>query len=71
MLVTFKEYEDHLIDQNSFEVAVAADVLETDYQMQAREDFRLRMPDVKFEVSACLSRRHEAADDARDCAVLW
>lgn len=50
MLVTFREYEDHLIDQNSFEVSVAADVLEMDYQLQAREDFRLRMPDVKFEV---------------------
>ena len=50
MLVTFREYEQQLIDQNSFEVSVAADVLETDYQFQAREDFRVRMPDVKFEV---------------------
>lgn len=50
MLVTFKEYEEHLIDQNSFDVSVAADVLETDFQFQAREDFRVRMPDVKFEV---------------------
>lgn len=50
MLVQFNEYENHLIDQNSFEVSVAADVVETNYQYQGRDDFRVRMPDVKFEV---------------------
>lgn len=54
MLVTYREYEDHLVDQNSFEVSVAADVLESDYQFHAREDFRVRMPDVKFEVQMLL-----------------
>ena len=54
MLVQFDEYEPHLIDQNSFEVSVAADVIGTNYQFQGRDDFRVRMPDVKFEV--CLIR---------------
>ena len=50
LLVQFDEYEPHLIDQNSFEVTVAADVVETNYQYEGRDDFRVRMPDVKFEV---------------------
>ena len=49
MLVTFTEYELHLIDQNSFQVLVTADVKEVDYQFSARDDFRVRMPDIKFE----------------------
>jgi transglutaminase 1 len=49
MLVQFDEYEPHLVDQNSFEVSVAADVIGTNYQFQGRDDFRVRMPDIKFE----------------------
>lgn len=51
--MTYAEYEEHVIDQKTFEVSVAADVQESDYQFQARKDFRLRMPDVKFEVRVC------------------
>lgn len=51
MLVNFNEYEKHLADQNSFEVSVAADVVETNFQFQDRDDFRVRMPDIRFEVS--------------------
>lgn len=49
MLITFTEYELHLIDQNSFSVLVTADVREVDYQFSARDDFRVRMPDIKFD----------------------
>ena len=50
-LVTYKEYEDKLVDQNTFEVAAAADIVETDYQFHTRDSFRVRMPDVKFELA--------------------
>lgn len=48
--VTYNDYADHLIGQNSFEVIGAAEVMDLDHQYQSRDDFRVRMPDVKFEV---------------------
>ena len=50
MEVTYNDYADHLIGQNSFEVIGAADIADFDHQFQSRDDFRVRMPDIKFEV---------------------
>lgn len=50
MEVTFNDYADHLIGQNSFEVIGAAEVADDGHQYQSRDDFRVRMPDIKFEV---------------------
>lgn len=54
-MVPYEDYERHLIDQNSFEVTAAAEVLEFDHQYESRDDFRVRMPDVKFEVCSSLN----------------
>lgn len=50
MDVTYNDYADHLIGQNSFEVIGAAEVADSNHQYQSRDDFRVRMPDIKFEV---------------------
>lgn len=49
MDVSYNDYADHLIGQNSFEVIGAAEVSDTNHQYQSRDDFRVRMPDIKFE----------------------
>lgn len=55
--ITYDDYAKHLVDQNSFSIAVLATVLETNFQYHAVDDFRVRLPDIKFEVRArCESR---------------
>ncbi|XP_054154327.1 annulin-like [Oppia nitens] len=49
IVVTYSEYEKHLLDQSIFNITVMANVLETDFQYYAMDDFRLRMPDIKIE----------------------
>lgn len=48
--VNYDDYEKHLIDQNSFGIVVVARVIENDYHYSARDEFRLRMPDISIDV---------------------
>ncbi|KAI1284879.1 Annulin [Halotydeus destructor] len=50
LMLTYDDYSKHLIDQNSFHIAVLATVLETQFQYHASDDFRVRMPDISFEI---------------------
>ena len=48
--INYDDYGKHLTDQNSFLISVLATVLETQFQYHAADDFRVRMPDILFEV---------------------
>ncbi|KAG8198472.1 hypothetical protein JTE90_022202 [Oedothorax gibbosus] len=50
MNVTFDEYEKLLVDQAAFNMIAMAHVEETGFDYFAQDDFRVRKPDIKFEL---------------------
>ncbi|EDV31392.1 uncharacterized protein Dana_GF14572, isoform A [Drosophila ananassae] len=50
MEVIFEEYYEKLSSQASFQISVAAKVKDTDYDYYAQDDFRVRKPDIKFQL---------------------
>lgn len=48
--VTYNNYFSKLCDQCDFNVACLVTVKETDFEYFAQDDFRVRKPDIKFEV---------------------
>lgn len=48
--IEYEDYENHLVDQNTFSVVMIAKVLENDYHYAGIDNFRLRMPDIEIEV---------------------
>jgi len=50
MEVIFEEYFDKLSSQASFQISAAAKVKDTDYDYYAQDDFRVRKPDIKFQM---------------------
>lgn len=49
--VTYTEYSDHLIGDNTFNISVLANVKESSFNFASILDFRFRMPDIQIEVS--------------------
>ncbi|EDV59286.1 annulin isoform X1 [Drosophila erecta] len=50
MEVIFEEYYDKLSSQAAFQISAAAKVKNTDYDYYAQDDFRVRKPDIKFQL---------------------
>lgn len=48
--IEYEDYENHLVDQNTFSVVMVAKVLENDFHYAGIDNFRLRMPDINIEV---------------------
>lgn len=51
LTVSYEEYNKRLCDQCAFNISCLAKVLDTDYEYFAQDDFRVRKPDIKIEVS--------------------
>ncbi|XP_064537727.1 annulin [Drosophila montana] len=50
MEVTFFEYFEKLSSQAAFQISAACHVKDTDYDYYAQDDFRVRKPDIKFQL---------------------
>lgn len=50
MEVTYDDYAPKLCDQCAFNVACLAKVRQTEFEYFAQDDFRVRKPDIKFEI---------------------
>lgn len=48
--VTYDDYATKLCDQCAFNIACLAKVRQTEFEYFAQDDFRVRKPDIKFEV---------------------
>lgn len=48
--VTYDDYAPKLCDQCAFNIACLAKVNQTEFEYFAQDDFRVRKPDIKFEV---------------------
>lgn len=48
--VSFIEYADHLMGDNTFNISVLANVKESSFNFLSMIDFRFRMPDIQIEV---------------------
>lgn len=48
--ITYDDYANLLVDQSSFTINVLATVVESSFQYHGADDFRVRMPDILFEV---------------------
>lgn len=51
MVVSYAEYSKRLVDQCDFNIACLATVLDTNFEYFAQDDFRVRKPDIKIDVS--------------------
>ena len=47
----YEDYERMLVDQAAFNILAMAQVEETGFDYFAQDDFRVRKPDIKIEVS--------------------
>jgi len=50
LFISYDDYMPKLCDQCAFNVACLAKVEQTDFEYFAQDDFRVRKPDIKFEV---------------------
>ncbi|KAL5280423.1 F13A1 family protein [Megaselia abdita] len=55
MEVDFQDYYKKLLPQAAFKISCSAQVQNTDYDYYAQNDFRVRKPDIKFEISDTVS----------------
>ena len=63
MYVTFKEYAPHLADQCAFNIACLANVVETDFEYFAQDDFRVRKPDIRIQAPGQVNLGEEFSVD--------
>ena len=49
--VTWEEYGPKLMNQSAFQISCLATVKDTNFEYFAQDDFRVRKPDIKIEVS--------------------
>ncbi|KAF8788081.1 Annulin like protein [Argiope bruennichi] len=59
MNVSYDEYEKLLVDQAAFNMIAMANVEETGFDYFAQDDFRVRKPDIKFEIEGDLVQGEE------------
>lgn len=51
--LTYFDYGKDVKSQNVFNISCLASVVDTDYEYFGQDDFRVRKPDIEFEVSVC------------------
>jgi len=49
--LTYFDYGNDVKSQNVFNISCLASVVDTDYEYFGQDDFRVRKPDIEFEVS--------------------
>jgi hypothetical protein len=68
--ITYHDYAPKLCDQCAFNIACLATIKQTDFEYFAQDDFRVRKPDIKFQVlflTELVLRRLSGMNEVRMC----